>query len=89
MSTDWTREEVEATVASYLHMWLLEQAGQSYSKAEHSRALMQMLNGRTKAAIEYKHQNISAILMEHGWQNIPGYKPRGNYRNLRGQGKLF
>ena len=82
MTTDWTREEVETTVSSYLHMWLLEQAGQSYSKAEHSRALMQTLNGRTKAAIEYKHQNISAILMEHGWQNIPGYKPAGNYQRL-------
>ena len=38
MSLDWSREEVEATVADYLHMWLLEQAGQSYSKAEHRRA---------------------------------------------------
>jgi hypothetical protein len=36
----WSREEVEATVASYLHMWLLEQAGQRYSKTEHRRALV-------------------------------------------------
>ena len=82
MSNDWSREEVEATVADYLHMWMLEQAGQAYSKTEHRRALLPKLNGRTPAAVELKHQNISAILMEHGWQNIPGYKPRGNYHHL-------
>jgi len=80
--TSWSREEVEATVADYLHMWLLEQAGQSYSKTEHRNALLQKLNGRTPAAVELKHQNISAILMEHGWQNIPGYKPRGHYQGM-------
>jgi hypothetical protein len=82
MSNNWSREEVEATVADYLHMWMLEQAGQAYSKTDHRRALLPKLNGRTRAAIELKHQNISAILMEHGWQNIPGYKPRGNYQRL-------
>jgi Domain of unknown function (DUF3883) len=82
MSNDWSKEEVEATVADYLHMWLLEQAGQAYSKTAHRRALLPKLNNRSDAAIELKHQNISAILMEHGWQNIPGYKPRGNYQKL-------
>ena len=82
MSTDWSREEVEATVADYLHMWMLEQAGQAYSKTAHRNALLPKLNGRTPAAVEMKHQNISAIMMEHGWQNIPGYKPRGNYQHL-------
>lgn len=82
MSQNWSREEVEATVADYLHMWLLEQAGQAYSKTEHRRALLLKLTKRTSAAVELKHQNISAILMEHGWQNIPGYKPRGNYQHL-------
>jgi Domain of unknown function (DUF3883) len=75
-------EEVEATVADYLHMWLLEQAGQGYSKTAHRNILLQKLNNRSAAAVEMKHQNISAVLMEHGWQNIPGYKPRGNYQRL-------
>lgn len=82
MSADWLLEEVEATVADYLHMWMLEQSGQDYSKAEHRRGLLPKMNARTPAAVELKHQNISAILMEHGWQNIPGYKPRGNYQRL-------
>lgn len=82
MRTPWSREEVEATVADYLHMWLLEQAGQSYNKTTHRKALLRKLNDRSEGAVEMKHQNISAILMEHGWQNIPGYKPRGNYQAL-------
>ena len=82
MSEGWSLEEVEATVADYLHMWMLEQSGQAYSKTEHRNTLLPKLNGRTPAAVELKHQNISAILMEHGWQNIPGYKPRGNYQRL-------
>jgi len=82
MPNPWSQSEVEATVADYLHMWLLEQAGQSYNKTTHRKALLRKLNDRTEGAIEMKHQNISAILMEHGWQNIPGYKPRGNYQAL-------
>ncbi len=78
----WSREEVEATVDSYLQMWLMEQAGQTYSKTAFRRTLLSKLQNRTEAAVELKHQNISAILMEHGWQNIPGYKPRGNYQHL-------
>ncbi len=78
----WTLEEAEVTVADYLHMWLLEQSGQNYSKTAHRNALLKKLNNRSAAAIELKHQNISAVLMEHGWQNISGYKPRGNYQRL-------
>ena len=82
MPTPWSRAEVEVTVADYLHMWLLEQAGQAYNKTTHRKALLRKLNNRTEAAIELKHQNISAILIEHGWQYISGYKPRGNYQGL-------
>jgi hypothetical protein len=81
-SYSWSREEVEATVDCYLQMWLMEQSGQAYSKTAFRRALLPKLRNRTDAAIELKHQNISSILMEHGWQNIPGYKPLGNYQQL-------
>ena len=64
MPTPWSREEVEVTVADYLHMWLLEQAGQAYNKTTHRKALLQKLNDRSEGAVEMKHQNISAILME-------------------------
>jgi len=47
MPTPWSREEVEATVADYLHMWLLEQAGQAYNKTTHRKVLLRKRNDRT------------------------------------------
>src|SRR5664279_1162545 len=78
----WTREEVEATVADYLAMLTLELSGQTYSKSEHRRSLISKLDGRSDSAIERKHQNISAILIELGFPAIGGYKPLANYQRL-------
>jgi len=80
--TPWTALEVEATVADYLHMLTQELAGQTYSKTAHRRALLQKLEQRTHAAVELKHQNISAVLEELGCPWIEGYKPRRNYQAL-------
>lgn len=78
----WNRTEVEATVADYLHMLLLELSGQTYSKTAHRQALLTKLDNRSDGAIEFKHQNISAILINLGCPYITGYKPRGNYQQL-------
>ena len=78
---DWTGPEVRATVADYLAMLAAEAAGKPYSKTEHRRALSMALNGiRSDGAIEFKHQNISAVMQELGLPYIGGYKPRGNYQ---------
>ena len=82
MSKDWSREEVEATVAGYLHMLTQEWAGQTYSKTEHRKRLRKKLAERSDGAIELKHQNISAVLLELGCPWISGYKPRSNYQRL-------
>jgi hypothetical protein len=37
--------------------------------------------GRTHRSIEFKHQNISAVLDELGMPWIPGYIPKRNYQN--------
>ena len=79
---DWTRIEVEATVSAYLDMLLLELSGEPYNKAQHRRALLRLLNNRTEGAIERKHQNISAILIEMGLPYIEGYKPLRKYQEL-------
>ncbi|OCB02769.1 hypothetical protein BBC27_11495 [Acidithiobacillus ferrivorans] len=63
-------------------MLMLELSGQSYNKSAHRKLLLQRLNGRTGAAVERKHQNISAILIEYGVPYISGYKPLGNYQAL-------
>lgn len=81
-STDWSHDEVEACVADYLHMLTLELNGQRYSKTAHARALFERLDGRNRAAIEFKHCNISAVLLALGYPYINGYKPRGNYQTM-------
>lgn len=76
----WTDAEVAATVADYMRMLTLELSGQHYNKTVHRRALLQLLDGRSDAAVELKHQNISAVLRDLGCNWITGYKPRGNYQ---------
>ena len=77
-SRDWTRAEVEAAVADYLDMLAREVRGEQFNKAEHNRALQDRLDGRSKGAVEFKHQNISAVLIAEGFPYIDGYKPRRN-----------
>jgi hypothetical protein len=57
-SDAWSREEVEAAVADYLHMLTLELSGQAYNKSEHRRILQTKLRDRSDGSIERKHQNI-------------------------------
>lgn len=79
---EWSQTEIEATVADYLHMLCLELSGQNYNKSAHRKQLLGKLNGRSEGAVERKHQNISAILLENGWPYINGYKPLGNYQSM-------
>jgi hypothetical protein len=70
MANDWSRLEVEATVAAYLDMLDQELRGIAYNKSEARRRLLGTLSGRSEGAIERKHQNISAILIELGFPAI-------------------
>lgn len=74
--------EVEATVADYLSMLGKELAGVPYNKAEHRRKLAMLLSRRSEQAIEFKHANISAALLDQGFPYISGYKPRSHYQDL-------
>ena len=77
-SRDWSEAEVEAAVADYLDMLAREVRGETFNKAQHNRALQARLDGRSKGAVEFKHQNISAVLIAEGFPYIDGYKPRRN-----------
>lgn len=79
---DWSAEEVQATVAAYFEMLDLEAAQQPYNKSERNSQLRQTLRGRSKASVEMKHQNVSAVLTGLGLPFIAGYKPRGNTQLL-------
>lgn len=82
MAEDWSIEEVEATTADYIAMLKLELRREPFNKKERNRALQQRLRNRSPGAIEFKHANISAVLVELGIPYIEGYKPRSNYQDL-------
>lgn len=79
IGTNWRDDELDAIVADYFDMLNSELSGQSYVKAQHSQALMALI-GRTQGSVEFKHQNISAVLDKLGIPWIPGYKPKRNYQ---------
>jgi hypothetical protein len=76
---DWSDTEVDLIVADYFEMLRLERAGQPYVKAQRNAAL-QELTGRSRGSIEFKYQNISAVLLKLGMDWIAGYKPMSNFQ---------
>lgn len=76
----WQDDELDAIVADYFEMLKAELSGQRYRKSAHSAALMGEI-GRTHRSVEFKHQNISAVLDELGMPWIAGYIPKRNYQN--------
>lgn len=79
MAGDWTDEQNDAIVADYFAMLAKDIAGRLYNKAEHNRALQSVI-GRPRGSIEYKHQNISAVLKGLNEDWLRGYKPAFNYQ---------
>lgn len=78
----WTNIEVELIVADYFDMLSKELVEKEYVKAEHRRKLLPLLNNRSEGSIEFKHQNISAVLINLGQPYIRGYLPRFNYQKI-------
>ncbi len=76
----WTDEENDLIVADYFAMLTDDISARRYSKAEHRRALLPLLNDRSEGSVEFKHQNISAVLKGLGEDWIPGYKPAFNFQ---------
>lgn len=76
----WSDDELDAIVADYFEMLEADTLGKPYVKLHHSEALMTRI-GRSHRSVEFKHQNISAVLEELGMPWIPGYKPKRNYQN--------
>ena len=81
MAGDWSELEVEQVVTDYFAMLLKELRGERYSKTAHRRDLMRVLD-RSDGSVEFKHQNISAVLIELGYPYIEGYRPAWNYQHI-------
>jgi hypothetical protein len=82
MADDWSSIEVAATVHDYLAMLEKELRGEPFIKRDHNQRLQKLLNNRSRGAIEFKHQNISAVMIDLGFPYIDGYKPLANYQAL-------
>ena len=67
-------------LGSYFFMLADEHAGRPYSKKEQFLGVMKLI-GRSKGSVEFKHQNVSAVLDEIGLPWIQGYKPRDHYQD--------
>ena len=80
--SDWSLVEVELIIADYFKMLQTEISGIDYSKTDQRNELQTLLRNRSKGSIEFKHQNISAVLINNGLPYIKGYKPRWNYQQL-------
>ncbi|WP_461536960.1 protein NO VEIN domain-containing protein [Spongorhabdus nitratireducens] len=80
MSKDWTSEELTAIVADYFSMLAQELAGKKYNKTQHRRTLLTKIPLRSSGSIEFKHQNISAVLHQLNLPSISGYKPLHNFQ---------
>jgi Domain of unknown function (DUF3883) len=77
---DWSANEIDLVIAAYFEMLALEVAQKPYVKAQHNKALQELI-GRTKGSIEFKFQNISAVLIRLGLPTITGYAPMSNFQH--------
>src|ERR1700739_324226 len=76
---NWTDGELDFILADYFAMLKEEAIGTPYTKAEHNRLFQRNID-RTEGSIEFKHQNISAVLLKLGLPRITGYVPAANYQ---------
>jgi hypothetical protein len=78
--SDWTLRECELTVEAYFDCLEGQVKGENTNKAAVYRELSNKLNHRSAKAVEYKFQNISAILLEDGLPTLG--RPMSNYQSL-------
>src|SRR5512138_948451 len=80
MAENWSSIEINLIIKDYFIMLVDELNNRPFNKADHRRKLIQHLNHRSEGSIEFKHQNISAVLNNLGKPSIKGYLPRQNYQ---------
>lgn len=83
MSENWSDLEVALIVADYFSMLDAELQGSRINKTSYRHQLLPLLNFRSEGSIEFKHQNISAVLVSLGLPFIKGYKPRYNFQRSK------
>jgi 5-methylcytosine-specific restriction endonuclease McrA len=77
--SEWSQQEIDASVQAYLRMLSKELNGQKYNKAAVNRELREgALYQRSRGSLEMRMCNISAVLSSQNMPYIDGYKPRSN-----------
>lgn len=77
--TDWSSAELDAIVADYFAMLRAEQTGHRANKTARRHVLMKTVH-RSNGSMEFKHQNICAVLTQLGLPRIAGYRPAWNFQ---------
>lgn len=80
MPDAWSDSEIDLIVVDYFAMLADELADRSFNKAERNRTLQKLIL-RGRGSIEFKHQNISAVMLGLGQPWIEGYKPASNFQH--------
>jgi hypothetical protein len=83
----WSDTEIDFIVADYFAMLEEELAGRPFNKAQRNKDLQQLIP-RSRKSIEFKHLNISAVLVGLGQPWITGYKPAFHYQKALVDGVL-
>ncbi|WP_102959331.1 DUF3883 domain-containing protein [Mangrovicella endophytica] len=76
---DWSDEDNDFLVGTYLRMMRLEHDGVDFIKS-HIRQEAQVRLERTKRSVEFKLMNISAVLSELGFIHLTGYTRKMNFQ---------
>lgn len=79
MTHAWEDSEIDLIVAEYFAMLGSELVGEVINKAARNRVLQELLP-RSRGSIQFKHQNISAVMLGLGQPWIEGYKPAANFQ---------
>lgn len=79
MADNWSDAEIDLIVADYFAMLTDEVCGRPVNKTEHNRRLRETIR-RSPGSVEFKHQNISAVMLGLGQPWIVGYKPAANFQ---------
>lgn len=83
----WSGDEITSVVESYFRILVSELSGNPVVKASENR-IVQQDTGRSKGSVEFKFQNVSAVLVENGLVSVDGYKPAVNYQFALGEATL-
>ena len=77
--SEWSQQEIDASVEAYMQMLSKELKAEKYNKAAVNRKLREgELFKRSRGSLEMRMCNISAVLGAKGLRYIDGYKPRSN-----------